>query len=93
MGYKNFRGPANADERGMVFSDVTDGGKLRQIMRQMRRYNPVPSQPQFGFGYRNLLIQNIIEDPSFRQSDHSYFIQAADVGAYFLKQKLGMVIV
>jgi hypothetical protein len=54
--HRNFPGPANPDERGMVFSDNADNRKLRQLLRQMRRYNPVPDQPDFGLGYRNLII-------------------------------------
>ena len=38
----NFPGPANADERGAIFCDHTDDKKLTRLLRQMRRYNPVP---------------------------------------------------
>lgn len=81
----NFRGPANPDERGMLFPDHTDDRKLVLLLRKMRRYNPVPTR--FGPGYRNLVIANIIEDPSFRDSDHSYFVQAADLAAFLLYQR------
>ena len=85
---RNFRGPANPDERGMVFPDHTDDKKLTLLLRQMRRYNPVPHRPEFGVGYRNLPLTQIIEDPSFRNSDHSYFIQATDLCAFLLYQHL-----
>lgn len=89
MSYHNFRGPANPDERGMIFPDHTDDKKLTQLLRRLRRYNPVPNQPQFGLGsYRNLTIDAVIEDPNFRDSAHSYFIQAADLSAFLLYQKL-----
>ena len=82
---RNFKGPANPDERGMLFPDRTDDRKLVLLLRRMRRYNPVPSQ--FGPGYRNLAVANVIEDPSFRDSAHSHFIQAADLAAFLLYQR------
>lgn len=85
---RNFPGPANSDERGMIFADHTDDKKLITLVRKMRRYNPVPNQQGFGSGYRNLTLTSIIEDPTFRQSDHSYFIQAADLAAFLLYQRI-----
>lgn len=84
----NFPGPANPAEGGMVFPDHTDDKKLTQLLRQMRRYNPVPNQAAYGSGYRNLVLTKIVEDPNFRDSGHSYYIQAADVAAYLLYQHL-----
>lgn len=88
LSYQNFPGPTNPDDRGMLFADHTDDKKLMQLLRQMRRYNPVPNQPTFGLGYRNLVLTSIIEDPNFRDSEHSYFVQAADVAAFLLYQRL-----
>lgn len=88
LSHRNLPGPVNPDDRGMVFADHTDDKKLMQLLRQMRRYNPVPNQPSFGLGYRNLVLTSIIEDPSFRDSEHSYFVQAADVAAFLLYQRL-----
>lgn len=88
MSHGNFRGPQNTDERGIIFSDNSQEHRLRLLLRQLRRYNPVPSQPQFSITYRDLRIRRIVEDISFRDSKFSYFIQAADIVAYFLHQKL-----
>lgn len=40
IGYRNFRGPANADDRGMIFPDGEPLKKLDQLLRKMRRHNP-----------------------------------------------------
>lgn len=85
---RNFHGPANSDERGMIFADHTDDKKLTQLLRRMRRYNPVPNQPAYGPGYRNLAISKIVEDPNFRDSGYSYFVQAADLVAFLLYESL-----
>ena len=84
--YRNFPGPANPDERGMIFADRTDEKKLTQLLRRMRHYNPVPSM--LGTGYRQLNIKNVIGDPVFTDSASSYLIQAVDVIAYALQQQL-----
>jgi hypothetical protein len=83
---RNFPGPRNQDDRGMIFPDQTDTKKLMQLLRRMRRYNPVPNQSYFGSGYRNLTLNSVMEDPNFRQSDHSYFVQAADTASFLLYQ-------
>ena len=88
LSHRNFQGPANPDERGMLFPDRTDDKKLTALLRQMRHWNPVPHQQGLGAGYRNLTIQKIVEDPNFRDSAHSYFIQAADLAAYLVYQGL-----
>ena len=85
ISHKNFAGPQNPDDRGMLIVDQTDEVKLRNLSRKMRRYNPVPSR--FSGSTLAMPITTLVEDAVHRNSQHSYFIQLADVNAYFLFQK------
>lgn len=85
--YRNFIGSTNIQDTAMLFVDKTDEIKLRNLTRRMRRYNPVPNSFNLGSGYRMMPTQWVIEDAIHRDSAHSYFIQLADVNAYFLSQK------
>ena len=87
MHHRNFPGPANPDETGFVIPDDTDAARITRMLRRMRRFNPIPHRGDYGSGYRNLRIANLVEDPFFKRSEHSYFIQAADTIAYFLYQQ------
>jgi len=82
----NFPGPKNPDDKGLVLPDNTNGEALRLVLRKMRHFNPIPSM--YGAGSRNIPITSIVEDPVMRDSRHSYFIQMADVCAYFARQAL-----
>ena len=82
----NFRGPKNPDDRGIIFPDNTDNKTLTALLRKLRRYNPIPNQPKYGAGYRDLRLRYLIEDPNYRDSRDSYFIQAADLTAFLLYQ-------
>jgi hypothetical protein len=87
ISHTNFPGPRNSDERGMLFPDRTDDKKLIQLLRRMRNYNPIPNQPAFAPGYRNLRLRYVIEDANLRDSAQSLFVQAVDVCAYLLYQQ------
>ncbi|MCK4785729.1 MAG: DUF3800 domain-containing protein [Desulfobacteraceae bacterium] len=83
----NFPGPANPDERGLIISDHTDDKKLIRLIREMRHYNPVPHSRAYGsIGYRDMPLKYLLEDPNFRESAHSYYIQSVDLCAYLLYQ-------
>jgi len=86
--HRNFPASTTAEDVGMLFPDHTDDKKLTRLLRRMRRYNPVPHERSFTPGYRNLKLNLIVEDPNFRVSDHSFFIQAADLAAFLLYQHL-----
>jgi hypothetical protein len=72
---------------------VFDEGKEPQITRQLRRmavFNPIPSRfGAWGDGaaYRNITLARVIEDPVFRPSHRSYFLQCADHVAFTLLKR------
>lgn len=39
--HRNFPGPQNADDKGLILPDKTDDKKLQIILRKMRRYNQI----------------------------------------------------
>lgn len=87
--YQNFPGPKNADDRGIVLPDDTDGGKLRRYLSEMRLKNLLKIQQAHGASfYEDKPIKVIVEDPILRDSRGSYFIQVADCGAFLLKQSI-----
>ncbi len=86
---RNFPGPRNTDDRGLVFPDNTDGGRLTRYLNEMRLRNPLKvCRPHGASFYKDEPIKVIIEDPVLRDSRSSYFIQMADCVAYLLKQSI-----
>ena len=79
----------SAKDLGMIVSDDTNEPMVRKLVRMMRVYNPVPARypTKDGKSYRQVPVDNIIEDPVMRSSDKSYFIQAADAIAHCLYRK------
>lgn len=81
----NFPGPANTEDRGLIIPDRTDEKPLRELVRRLGQYNPVPNLGRTG--YRDMPIRTLVEDPVHRDSRHSYFLQMADVTAFFVFQR------
>lgn len=71
---------------GIVISDDTNEPKLRKLMRKMRVYNPVNSH--YSHSSYPAIVNQIIEDPFCRNSEHSFFIQIADLISHSLYRKL-----
>lgn len=84
----NFPNPKNPDDKGIIVSDNTDGLKLRKLLRKMRRFNIIPNNRNIYLtgGTRNITINNVVEDPFFKDSSESLIHQMVDVNVYFLKQ-------
>jgi hypothetical protein len=74
----------------LVF-DEGDEVAITRMVRRMRLYNFIPSKYGFwldsGQPGKNIPLRKLIDDPFFRNSASSYFIQLADFCAYALMQK------
>ncbi|HEY6213122.1 MAG TPA: DUF3800 domain-containing protein, partial [Vicinamibacterales bacterium] len=82
--------PMRSSHAVMIF----DEGKERDVTRLARKitvFNPIPSQ--FGTwtgggATKNIVTDRILEDPFFKDSRSSYFLQHADCAAFtLLKQE------
>lgn len=67
------------NSRAIIISD--EGKNFDRLVRRMRRYNPI--QGHYG-GVLQRPLDRIIEDPVYRKSERSLFIQAADFCAFSL---------
>lgn len=76
--------------RGILVFDEGEELAYRKLVRKMGVFNPIPSArggwPD-GSQYRNLPIERVIEDPFFKMSRQSYFIQLADFCGYAMLQR------
>lgn len=73
---------------------ICDEGKeaeYTRLVRKMSVHNPIPSRygawRDTGLPYRNIPLDRVLEDPFFKKSDQSYFIQMSDWCAYALLQQ------
>ena len=74
--------------RALIISDKGKEAKYTRLARKIHVFNPIPSNQgawaDSGSTTKNIPIDRIIEDPFFKDSDQSYFIQLADFCAYAL---------
>jgi len=71
----------NENDTCIMFPDEGNDKRIRYLLRKMRRF----SRPNVKYPVKTPLKRNatkIIEDPNFRRSEDSYFIQLADINAY-----------
>jgi hypothetical protein len=75
------------DSHAILICDEGDERSFTRLARRMKAYNYIPSSfgtwPG-GLTARNIPTDRILEDPVFRSSHSSYFIQAVDFCAYAL---------
>ena len=70
---------------GVLICDEGNENKLTAKVRQMKRQNHIPNNFNlYSGGSRDILLDRIIEDPLFKTSKSSYFIQLADFVAFSL---------
>jgi hypothetical protein len=70
---------------GVLICDEGNENKLTALVRKMKKDNHIPDNlSYYGHGSRNLPLERIIEDPLFKTSKSSYFIQLADFLAFSL---------
>lgn len=78
------------DSYALLICDEGKNEQFTRMARRMRVYNPSPSEYgtwSIGVATANQPIERIIEDPVFKPSDQSYFIQLADACAFALLRR------
>ena len=71
----------------ILICDEGQEAEFTRRLRKMRVHNPIPSNQgtwASGFATKNITTDYIIEDPFFKDSRSSYFIQLVDFCAYAL---------
>lgn len=72
---------------------IFDEGKeaeVRRLVRRMSVYNPIPSAFggwTNGTGMKNIVLDRFLEDPFFKSSHASYFLQLVDFAAWSLLKR------
>jgi hypothetical protein len=77
--------------QGILICDEGHEVAITRMIRRMMVFNPIPSQYGVWRGtgrtWQNLPLDRLVEDPFFKTSDQSYFIQLADFAAYALLRR------
>jgi len=80
-----------SDSRAVLICDAGKEIEFTRLVRRLGVYNPIPSRQgvwaDTGERCRNLPLDRIIEDPLFKRSEQSYFIQLVDFCAYALLRR------
>ena len=74
----------------MIFADKGRELEITRAVRKMAIFNPIPSAVgtwDDGEAVRNIPVERLIEDPVFKDSHQSYFIQLADCVAFALLKR------
>lgn len=76
--------------RALIFADEGREDEITKALRKMSVFNPIPSQ----FGHwapgtatLNIPVERLIEDPNFKKSHQSFFLQLADCVAFALLKR------
>jgi hypothetical protein len=76
---------------GILICDQGEDETYTRIVRRMYVYNPIPSKfgawGNSGKSWKNIPLDRIVEDPVFKDSEQSYFVQLADFAAYALLRR------
>ncbi len=75
--------------RAMIIADASREPEITKVFRKMTVFNPIPSKFG-GWGAakaKNIPLERIIEDPVFKKSQQSFFIQLADCVAFALLKR------
>ncbi|MBN1917908.1 MAG: DUF3800 domain-containing protein [Verrucomicrobia bacterium] len=77
--------------QGILFVDRGKEVVYTRLVRKMGVFNPIPSAYGTWDGaaerFRNIPIERVIEDPVFKDSQQSYFIQLVDFAAFSLLRR------
>ncbi len=79
------------DSHAVLICDEGKEATYTRIARRMHVYNPIKSiygkWGKTGTSHKNIPIERILEDPFFKDSEKSYFIQFIDFCAYSLLRR------
>jgi hypothetical protein len=76
------------DSHALLICDEGKESEFTRLMRKMGVYNPVPVYVATGIlEVQNLPTVRILEDPFFKPSNRSFFVQMADFVAYGLLRR------